>query len=600
MFTKVLRKSLTILAVYIIVIIGIFIIQFKNDSIISEKIGSLHITLVESTQDDNTINFRNKFSAVFNGISFSVSDENPVKIIRGKNELPVSLLSWKKESPLSCIFQFTEGVSLKFSLSDDSQNALMNMEAILPSNIQSVSIPYSLSGGATLTDHSDTKLQINSKKSTWELTAADIIDNKVFMTKKSPVISYAYYDKTKQFSFAMTTSLEGATERKYSSTIENLKNELISTFEAIPVDSSISEQEAVSYVAVMASQGKYPEAIENVPQSFKKSTNRTYISAPYFDNLAMMNESLIRQQKTFSDMISLAAENGSLEVFTVKNLSDYMCMHPGSEAINKLLSNTASRDLSEISIQQAAGILSVYVELTSKANTLAKILEPATNACISKIESSCNLDNEKLTIVEKGTFLSVINAAQVGDAVLRYGRIVENQDYVAGGRLIINSYLKDCSSFDLRSLSELYPIVVHNNKYYPHYSLMGFDKKGAVWAWTCAENITYENDNAGQITLTVKFPLSYTHYLIVNGIDTFKSIYIYDMAFRTDPRFETYNSSGYVYQKDNYSLLLKSRHRSENEVIRLVYSDAEEEKLNDFEEVNISSGEKPETPASEE
>ena len=476
----------------------------------------------------------------------------------------------------------------------------MNVESIFPSNVQSVSIPYTLSGGATLTEHTDTKLQINSRKETWELAAADIIDGKVFMTRKLPVISYAYFDKTKKFSFAMTTTLEGSMEKKYASTIETLKNELISSFEAIPVDGTISEQEAVSYVAVMAAKGKYPEAIENVPQTFKKNTNRTYLSAPYFNNLALMNESLIRQQQSYSDMISIAAENGGLDVFTVKNLSDYMAIHPGSETINKLLSNTASRDLSEISVQQAAGILSVYVELSSKEKSLARILEPAADACAKKIESSCNLDNEKLTIVEKGTFLSVINAAQVGDAILRYGHLIQNQEYVAGGRLIINSYLKDCSSFDCRSLSELYPIVVHNNKYYPHYSIMGFDKKGAVWAWTCSEGITYENDNAGQITLTVKFPLSYTHYLIVNGIESFKSIYIYDMAFRTDPRFETYNSSGYVYQKDNYSLLLKSRHRSENEVIRLVYSDAEEEKLNDFEEVNISSSEKPETPASEE
>ena len=50
------------------------------------------------------------------------------------------------------------------------------------------------------------------------------------------------------------------------------------------------------------------------------------------------------------------------------------------------------------------------------------------------------------------------------------------------------------------------------------------------------------------------------------------------MAFRTDPRFETYNSSGYVHQKDNDVLLLKSRHRSANEVIRLVYNTAAVEK----------------------
>ena len=43
------------------------------------------------------------------------------------------------------------------------------------------------------------------------------------------------------------------------------------------------------------------------------------------------------------------------------------------------------------------------------------------------------------------------------------------------------------------------------------------------------------------------------------------------MSFRTDPRFETYNSSGYVYKKSTETLLLKSRHKSQLEKIRLVY-----------------------------
>ncbi|MFC2479324.1 MAG: hypothetical protein ACFNQG_09890, partial [Treponema socranskii subsp. buccale] len=70
---------------------------------------------------------------------------------------------------------------------------------------------------------------------------------------------------------------------------------------------------------------------------------------------------------------------------------------------------------------------------------------------------------------------------------------------------------------------------------------------------------------------------SYTHYVIINGIQRFITIYIYDLAFRTDPRFETYNSSGYVYRADTNTLLLKSRHKSQIETIRFIYSDAARE-----------------------
>ena len=47
------------------------------------------------------------------------------------------------------------------------------------------------------------------------------------------------------------------------------------------------------------------------------------------------------------------------------------------------------------------------------------------------------------------------------------------------------------------------------------------------------------------------------------------------------PRFETYNSSGYVYKFATDTLLLKSRHKSNPETIRLVFSSVEETLTNE-------------------
>ena len=44
------------------------------------------------------------------------------------------------------------------------------------------------------------------------------------------------------------------------------------------------------------------------------------------------------------------------------------------------------------------------------------------------------------------------------------------------------------------------------------------------------------------------------------------------MAFRTDPRFETYNSSGYIFKKSTDTLLLKSRHKKRFETVKLIYN----------------------------
>lgn len=125
----------------------------------------------------------------------------------------------------------------------------------------------------------------------------------------------------------------------------------------------------------------------------------------------------------------------------------------------------------------------------------------------------------------------------------------------------------------MRTLSNLYPVVAFSNPYYPHVEKI-YDSDGKkVWAWTCAKSIKLDRSSE-EYNFTIDFPEGDTHYVILKGIPQFNSIYIYDMAFRTDPRFETYNSSGYVYKKSSETLLLKSRHKTEFEKVRLVYREA--------------------------
>lgn len=577
MFAQFLRKAFTLLVVYAVLIIGIFILQFKNDSIISEKLGNLHITLLESAQDDNSILLKNKFSVKFNGLNFSGTEDNPVRAMINGADRPIVLKTWKKVSPLSCELSFSNGIALRFSVSDDTAKAYLSVEGTLPPEVSRVFVPYNFAVGTSVVLRTDSQIQVETKKNSWELNAPSIHRDYVVLAKTEKVASYSYFNRTHSFTFEDTVAFDGASEATYRNNVENLKQNLINSFAQIPSDSqTVAEQEAVSFVAAMAEKGRYNEALDSVPQNFKRNALRTFLSAPYFDTLARVNEPLQAQLKNYGEMIVRAAESSGLDIFNVRFIADYMCMHPGAGSVKKLLAAASAAEISEKPLQQAIGILAVYNDLCDKNPELANILAPAAAKSVEKISSSCAVDENLITISENGIFLSVVQAVQAGDAILRYGETVKDSSLVAGGRLIVSSYLKESSSFDLKTLGELYPIVVHDNYFYPHFEILTFNNGRAVWAWTCAKNISYENDSQGSIVLNVDFPLSYTHYAIITGIERFQTIYIYDLAFRTDARFETYNSSGYVYQNDSNSLLLKSRHKSQIEQIRLVYPHAGE------------------------
>ncbi len=570
-----LKKSLALILFYAVFIIGIFVLQFKNDSIISEKIGNLHVNLVESVSDDGKTSLKNKMSVSFNGLNFSNSDEKSGFVLIHNKKNPLILQSYEKPTELSCKFNFSNNVSFLFAVSDDSSKAHLSISAELPSNASGVFLPYTLSSGSTILSQTSTKIQIGSKKTSWELSANDIGEDKIAFTPRENTAHYAYYDFTKSFSFEQIATLNGASETQFKNALISLKENLISSFNSLPADSQINEQEAVSYVAVMAESGKYTEAVDKIPSSFKKSTSRTFISAPYFNTLERMNADLQSYLERLETLVSYSAENAKFDVFTSAFLSDYISIHPGSTQITKLLENTAVADAEKIPLLQAAGILTTYSELTEKNKTLSQKLEPVLQSLVNKIEKMCSIDDDVITISENGSFLSVIDGIKIGNALICYGKATANKVLQSAGQLIVNSYLKDCSSFDLKTLSELYPIIVHDNSYYPHFTILTFANGKAIWAFTCANNVGYENNNSGIITLTIDFPTSYSHYLIVNGIPQFESIYIYDLKFRTDFRFETYNSSGYIYKKETNTLLLKSRQKSELETIRL---DLNEEK----------------------
>ncbi|MDE5898686.1 MAG: hypothetical protein K2H09_05415 [Treponemataceae bacterium] len=532
---------------------------------------------------------KNRFSASFNGITLLANDEKPAAVQFGSTEKPVSLISWNRPTPLSCELHFTEGVSLAFTLSNNTALARLSVSAELPPEASALRVPYSLSSGASVQQAEASRLHILTDKNVWELTAAEIARGALTFTPQNPGAVYAYFDSDKTFTFAAAASMSAATETAYISAVDHLKKHLTSAFAQHPAaDGESAEQTVVSYVAAMAERGKFNEAVETVPAEFKKSSARTYFSAPYFDTLVEMSKSLQSQMQDFEAAVKDAAAAKTNGVFSIRNIADYMCMNPNSAAVRAVLGAAAGADYSDASVADAASILDCYVELHNKNEALAEILLPAAEKCVSAIERACELDDKNVVLSEKGAFIPVIQAAEAGSALLRYGRLVQEQKYVTGGRLIITSCLRESASFDLRTMGELYPIIVRNNPFYPHYEILAFDNGRAVWTWTCAESVRYENDNAGTITLSVDFPASQTHYLIISGINPFSSIYIYDLAFRTDPRFETYNSSGYVYQQNTRTLLLKSRHRSVTETIRLMYTQSAADRANAIVETDVT------------
>lgn len=168
MSIRIIRKALCLLLVDIVIIIGIFVLQFRTDSSIIQKIGNLQFSFSQSENKDNELFLLNKVRISYNGINFYFDDQTPA-IVRDKNSeiIPVSFTGYEKKDDLSYILNFSKGVKVTFELASLDPNASLAIIADIPSDIQDFAIPYNFSANMRIQKEEDNRVILNTKKSSW-------------------------------------------------------------------------------------------------------------------------------------------------------------------------------------------------------------------------------------------------------------------------------------------------------------------------------------------------------------------------------------------------------------------------------------------------
>lgn len=567
------KKALGLLIVDFAIIIGIFVIQFRNDSIINVKNGNLQFTLNQTLDENNKNVLQDRFQLSFGGLSFFTDETHPFYAAYKDNteKHPLPLTAWTKIDDLTYAFTFGDEVNLIVSMTDATENAAFSLTADLPESIEKVELPYKIASTLGIESQTENQIIMNGKKDIWAFTANLFDGDYLTLSQAYQVASFDVYEETQRnFTFETIDELSPTAESDYLATISAFKDNLTSAYRTA-TEAQMTEQAIVSYVAAMSEKGRYNQTIEEIPASIKKASNRTYLSAPYFNSLADMNDTLTATINAKNDLIR-KAYNGNLDFLTEHNMASFMYVYTGTAQVKAIMQMVGKLNADTLTLQQLAGILRLYVEMYPLSRNFARHMEPVIPRALEIIEESCVYDKNVLTISSNGSFLSVIQAIEIGDALMRYGDVVENKKLSKSGKLLISSYMAESSSFDFRTLGEIYPVIVHNNTYYPHFVKINTSGDDVTWAWTCAKDITFAKDSSGNETMEIDFPEGSTHYVIIRGVRPFNSIYIYNMVFRMAYDFEIYNSSGYVYKTDTHSLLLKSRHKSQQEEIRLIYA----------------------------
>ena len=571
-----IRKFLGLTVLYSVIILGIFLLQFRSETALSQSFAGLRLQLVETQSDSQQRLLKNTFQATYKGLNIFADDQSPVTITKADDTVqPVSLYSWKEIDASNFTLYFDQAIALHFSIKTDDTGDFLSIEAELPEDTKNIAISYKPTSGYLVTEQNTRRLIISSKQQQYEVSAAEITSSHLVLSDMEQFATYNTFDPLYGFEFSMVNALPLSAETTFVETISKFKTDFIQLASQSLSETS-TEQMVVAYVAAMAENRQYREAINKIPSSLKTGSRRTFLSAPYFNSLTAMNPSLQRHMENRRSMIDYAIQQKSLDIFTIQDLAQVLCTMEGNGLVEELLAMPASLPDFNPSVAQAAGILDTYTQLVALNRNLSVGLQPILNNCLEIIAAACMLENNIIRLEENDAALPILDSISVGMSLISYGQLTGNIDYRATGNLIVNSYITPEVSSNLHIMTELYPIVVPNNPYYPHIQIIADASMSGnntpVWAWTVARDTSYVRDSEGNATITLDFPSGETHHAIINGIRPFRRIDIYDISFRTDPKFESYNSSGYVFDAETQTLLLKSLHKVQREAIKFYYA----------------------------
>ncbi len=605
---------------YIIVIFGIFVIQFTKGKNFSLSIGSLTVSGRQERTETGETSPLLPIHIVFNGLDFYITEQYPIYAIPNQKEaiadssgnqtvpsgaFPLKVLAYEqfeKGFTIRC----SEAVALSFFSEKRGDVDAVVIEASLPDIIDKVFLPWRITQSARIERH-DGKFFIRSGKKQYTFIGSfglnddrqdDISQSEIphlMLNHTKPVAYYQTYLPFRGFDIHSVPAMLQASPETYAKTIQGFSAAALNASKLALASKKITEKMLTVYLAEMGRTEKLAEALDKAPPQTLAKNMRTYLTNPFYANVQQTQVGLAAAYSKKKEFYLGLLSAHSPELFEQEYLIPFLNDNGTPRNMEELLTFIAAADVQALTARQAAGILALWNDCCSyfpeKKNIFTEILP----LCEQKITASLMMIDEGLYFSNDGQYIDCAETLAAADILMNYG---SGQDTIWQpiARMLVTSLLRssgetaslptgftvtgDKTTSDLGLIADdsrildasiLYPLVLPQNSWYPHTQSLALQAERGMWAWTCAQEIEVLENTARTLVLRIRFPEGRSHYLTLYGIRPFYRIELHDIPFRSDPRFELYNSSGYQYDASTRILYLKMKHKNEYETVRLSF-----------------------------
>ncbi len=610
-------RFIALFGVYILVLTGLVVIQFSRKTAFTLSVGAMVVSgnsrgvadpNAQDASDEQALS--GAVRVMFGGMEFVLFDEDGfAAVLQGgeKKTLKAETMAIK-DGVLE--FGLSDGNSLIFSSIFENGSEALQIKAGFGRNVLQIELPFLPLRSARLNAKEGGSILVSFGGESFAFLNGqmDLNRSAVLFQVKAPVARYGKPPTVRPFTPSDYIAASAADRQSYERTISRWRDQSLAYLERAMAGAP-DEDTVLAYIAESALRGNYRSAIASTPAAFTDNPQRTYRSSSFFGRLDTALRSFSAVEREYLGRISRLVNERPLDMLNEPNVFAYLALRGNQTIAADAAAFIKTLDPAALTLPLIPGVLEGWLDWKTYSFEGENPFEKLASQALFVLSSTLRFSEEKGVFSVQDGQSDLAFALRLGKALSSYADAAKAESWSAIGRSLIVSAiaLADASGSvpgivqiadagavpsavgDRRlSLGRIYQIIGPQT-YYPKALPLPIEGYPGLLAWTSAElalspasaapsaegtvppAASAEGSQGKVLDIPIAFFVGETHYMLIRGVKPFQKIQLYNIDYRTDPRFERYDSSGWAYSASEQTLLLKMKHKAPIEHIRIYY-----------------------------
>jgi hypothetical protein len=593
-FPRIIGLALVYAGVFILLVA----IQFANHQSFSLRVGDFVVSGNYGVQEsgappqDHTRSLSGGVGILYGGMEFFLTDSN------GDGSLGLINSSGAREhtrpvgmtvSNNVALFRLSGGAEISFASWQEEELQELQITVRLPETFQALELPYRLLRSSRIRHNAEGESYVIAGGRSYRLNASTVDYERrlIVMNTREPVASYWTVLDEESSDPSRFVLAEAQDRRRYE---EALGRWLDRSFALWSAAGRSDGETTLAYLATAAASGSYQAAVAALSPGFAPETSGDFMASVYLGRMDQgLRSSMVYERENFSRLSQLIAE-GSTDILMDPHVVEFLALRGHDSLVEETAAIAGT--ISDPGLDLIPGILEGYVDWLS--------YRPGENNPFEQLaDQACLFLSERIVSSPQGEWILVFDGAtadlefntRLAAGLTAYGEHTGQDFWIEIGRSLILSviaFVDETGTAPLQlRLGEDGGLLEEDNaeglssaRIYRLLRLGDYSVRavalhaGAInaWALTAATEVTTQfNQESNMLDIAASFPRGETHYMFIRGIQPFVQLRLYNIPFRTDPRFESYDSSGWAYSPSEQTLMVKMKHQLPTEHIQIYY-----------------------------